>query len=324
MIALDVMGGDHAPKQMLQGALMAARKGVAITLFGPENLIRTQLSVLDASWERYELHIVDAQDSIAMDDRPVSVVREKRHSSLVMAVSSVKEQRCKAVVSAGNSGALMAAALLLLGKQPGIDRAAIAGFLPASGGRRVLTLDLGANTECRPEHLYQFAHCANDYLIEHHGVLKPRVALLSNGHEAGKGSQVVKQAHQMLKESTLNFIGNCEPYALLDHSTDIIVCDGFAGNVLLKTLETSFRLCQSIAATDYHFSKDVVDKIGQITTDVDYRRVGGALLLGVKGTVVVCHGDSDAIAIDNALCSAWSTISGEVLGNKEEKVSRLR
>ncbi|MFA6526884.1 MAG: phosphate acyltransferase PlsX [Candidatus Babeliales bacterium] len=310
MIALDVMGGDHAPAQVLQGALMAARKGVSIALFGPEQLVRQGLTALDISWENYGLLVVNAPDCVAMDDEPVSAVVKKKHSSLVMAVASLKEQRCGAVVSAGNSGALMVAALLLLGKQEGIDRAAIAGFLPSCNGQRVLALDLGANTECRPEHLYQFAQCASGYLTERHGVVSPRVALLSNGHEAGKGSQLVKQTHELLKGSKLNFIGNCEPYALLDHSTDIIVCDGFAGNVLLKTLETSFRLFQGMVRTSNHFSRDVVDTIGQIIADVDYRRVGGALLLGVKGNVIVCHGDSDAIAIENALCSASKIVSG--------------
>lgn len=320
MIALDVMGGDHSPEQVLQGALMAARKGVPVMLFGPEQIIKKQLSSIDISWQQYGLSIIDACDSIAMDDEPVNAVLRKKHSSLVMAVASVKEQRCQAVVSAGNSGALVVASLLLLGKRDGVDRAAIAGFLPSYNGQRVLTLDLGANTECRAEHLHQFAHLASRYLTDHYGVVTPRVALLSNGHEAGKGSQVIKQAHQALKTSSLNFIGNCEPYALLDHATDIIVCDGFAGNVLLKTLETTFKLCQSLARTPYHFSKEVIAGIKHITDDVDYKRVGGAVLLGVKGNVVVCHGDSDASAIDNALCYAWKIIAMGCPYEEEEEV----
>lgn len=301
MIALDVMGGDHAPEEVIRGALLAARSGVKIALFGPEQLVKHFLHRFDEGWGRYALTIVDAPDHITMNDEPVRAVTKKQQSSLFKAVASVKSKQCRAVVSAGNSGALMVAALLLLGKHQGMQRPAIASFLPAVDGHRILALDLGANTECRAEHLYEFAHCARSYLINGGMVKDPRIALLANGHEDGKGSQVTKQAYELLKKSELNFVGNCEPYTLLQDAVDIIVCDGFAGNVLLKTLETSFKLCAALACKQ---GQEIADTIGQIEAALDYRSVGGALLLGVQGHVMVCHGGSDAQAINNALCAA--------------------
>lgn len=310
MIALDVMGGDHAPEQVLRGAVKASASGVPVVLFGPKNIIHHLLQSIDPCWERIEcLRIIDAPQCISMDEEPVSAVRRKRQSSLVAAVQSVANGQCSGVVSAGNSGALMAAALLGLGRQAGVDRAAIAGFLPARGGQRILALDLGANTECRPEHLCQFAQLGSDYVRKNKGIASPRVALLSNGHEEGKGSLVVKQAHQLLKASALNFVGNCEPYVFVqDDGVDVVVCDGFSGNILLKTLEASLELCGDTVGR-IAGGQDAQEKVRRVVGDLDYRRIGGAPLLGVNGTVIVCHGGSDACAIEHALRYAWDTSS---------------
>lgn len=329
MIALDVMGGDHAPQAIVHGALLAAQQSISITLFGPHDLITSLLEKLDAHWQRYPLHIVHADQVIGMDDDPVSAVKTMPDSSLVQAVTSVKKGTCQAVISAGSSGALMVASTLILGRQEGVGRAAIAGFLPTKKGK-VLALDLGANTEVRPEHLYQFAHLGAAYITAVSGIKRPRVALLANGHEEGKGSALVKQAHALLKESALNFIGNAEPQHVLDHEMDVIVCDGFAGNVLLKTCEAATDMFSAWLAqgiTDYSktlptHNTEQMQKVADflqtsIDARLDYKQVGGALLLGVNGTVIVCHGSSDAQTIQRAITFTWSMLTPSINIQKE-------
>ncbi len=289
MIALDVMGGDYAPDVVLEAAVEAARGGVSILLFGPSQRIQESLSRLHADWAALPLKIVDAPDTVGMDEEPVFAVRKKPQSSLVMAVSAVARGQASAVVSAGNSGALMAAAAFIIGRIDGIERPAIAGFFPSHSGR-VLVLDLGANTECRPQHLLQFAQLGDAYAREL-GISNPRIGLLANGHEETKGSLLVKEAHQLIKQDgAFNFIGNIEPYDIIDHKADVVVCDGFSGNILLKTqeavIEAAAAWTGNAAALEEHMT---------------HRTVGGALLLGVKGRVIVCHGASDAKMLKNAL-----------------------
>lgn len=298
MIAVDVMGGDHAPKVVLEGAYSAARSSVPVMLYGPESLILNWLKEKDPEWERLAIGVTHAPDVIAMDDDPVGSVRSKVQSSLVTAVRSVASAQCSAVLSAGNSGALMAAATFVVGRGEGVERPAIAGFLPARSGT-VLALDLGANTECRASHLYQFAHMGASYLADTMGISNPRVGLLANGHEEGKGSALVKETHPLLKASSLNFIGNIEPYDIVAHKVDVVVCDGFAGNVLLKTMEATCEMIGDIVSPD---DRSKIQKLS-------YSTAGGALLLGVKRPVIVCHGKSDATTIHNAIRLAW-TVSG--------------
>jgi len=314
MIALDVMGGDHAPHAVLDGSLRAAKKSIPIMLFGPATFVRDELTKLDPSWQQYPLTICDAPVIVAMDDEPVFAVRKKPTSSLVKAVESVKSGQCMSALSAGNSGALMAAATFLLGREEGVERPAIAGLMPTLQGN-VLMLDLGANTDCRPQHLVQFAHLGVAYALQTLKINNPRVGLLSNGHEEGKGSQLVKDAFALLKqESTINFIGNVEPYDLLESKVDVVVCDGFAGNVLLKTMETTFELCMQLLRNDLKAQSDnpAVATWGKqfmqkVAGKLNHKRFGGALLLGVKGNVIVCHGSSDAQTIEQAIQFAWET-----------------
>lgn len=293
MIAIDVMGGDNAPEVVLEGALAAARRSIPVSLFGPKDMIAQWLTAHDAAWEQYSIVITDAADIVAMDEDPVSAIRKKGDSSLVKAVASVAAGQSRAVLSAGNSGALMAASTLIIGRKEGVGRPAIAGFLPTIKGS-VLALDLGANTECRPQHLYEFAHMGSDYLRQVSALAGPRVGLLSNGHEEGKGSLLVKQTHELLKGSDLNFIGNVEPYDVFHNKTDIVVCDGFSGNILLKTMEAVCDMAGSWVNPD---SRSLI-------TQQAHKQLGGALLLGVNGQVVVCHGNSDAQVIENAILFA--------------------
>lgn len=306
MIAIDVMGGDHAPEVILQGALAAAKKSIPVTLYGPQAMIYQWLGDHEPDWSSFAISVVDAPDSIAMDEDPVFAVRKKPSSSLVKAVASVAGNQNWAVLSAGNSGALMAAAALVIGRSVGVERPAIAGFLPTAKGH-VLALDLGANTECKPTHLQTFAHLGSDYVRRTQGISEPRVGLLSNGHEEGKGSLLVKETYALLKLDTLNFIGNVEPYDVFAHKADVVVCDGFSGNVLLKTVESVTKMlaglvdpaqAQKISA---HFAR------GQLN---------GALLLGVNQPVIVCHGSASANAIENAIFYAWNISNRKGVGER--------
>jgi len=314
MIALDVMGGDYAPGAILEGSLRAAKKSIPVMLFGPATLVRAELDKLDPAWESYCLSVSDAPDIVAMDDEPVLAVRKKPDSSLVKAVASVKAGQCVTVVSAGNSGALMAAATFLLGRQEGIERPAIAGLMPSLNGN-ILMLDLGANTDCRPQYLLQFARLGTEYARNTLNINNPRVGLLSNGHEAGKGSQLVKDAFELLtQDKSINFIGNVEPYDLLENRSDIIISDGFAGNVFLKTVETTFELCMKLLKQDIGEQQDnpaiqiwAKNFFTKISAKLHHKRFGGAFLLGVKGNVIVCHGSSDAKTIEHALVFAWES-----------------
>jgi len=319
MIALDVMGGDHAPLAILDGSLRAAKRSIPVMLFGPAAFVRDELNKLDPAWETYPITISDAPSIVAMDDEPVSAVRKKPDSSLVQAVASVKAGQCRVALSAGNSGALMAAATFLLGRQEGIERPAIAGLMPSLHGN-ILVLDLGANTDCKPQYLVQFARLGRDYAHKTLKIVTPRVGLLSNGHEAGKGSQLVKDAFELLsQENSINFIGNVEPYDILENRADVIVCDGFSGNVFLKTMEATFELCMKLVQQDIYDQNNkhsenhenlAVQAWGKsfftkIAAKLHHKRFGGAFLLGVKGDIIVCHGSSDAKTIEQALVFAW-------------------
>ena len=305
MIAVDAMGGDYAPEALVHGSLQAAKKGVSITLFGPQKQLEKLLHDADPTWQQHALRIHDAPDYIEMDEDPVAAIKRKPRSSLVQAIKSVKAGLCHGVLSAGNSGALLTGSIFILGRKNRV-RPAIIGYLPA---RRepVLALDMGANADCRPQHLYDFAHMGHEYVID---VLKrdaPRIGLLSNGHEDRKGSLLTKEAFALLKKSTLNFVGNVEPVGIFNNEVDLVVCDGFSGNILIKTMEamfdfTSQLLAQDIAQAD---SADVKKWGAQflvtLSNQAGSRTRGGALLLGVNGKVIVCHGDSDAQSIERAI-----------------------
>lgn len=291
MIAVDAMGGDNSPDQIVLGSLLASKEGISVNLFGQEQKIISLLDKYDTSWRDYDISICDSSQIIEMAEEPVAAIRKKNQSSLVRAVGSVKQKICSAVVSAGNTGAFMAAATFILGRQPGILRPPIAGILPTlKKNKKVLCLDIGANVDCKPEYLLQFAHLAKKYAHVVFGLDNPRVALLSNGHEEGKGNSLVKQAHQLLKESDLNFIGNVEPYVVFDDCADILVSDGFSGNIFLKTIEAC---AQHFITDDYEIGKD------------------GALLLGVNGIVVAVHGNADAQAIKKAIILAKQNVANE-------------
>lgn len=317
-IALDAMGGDHAPQEVVAGAAEAARTlGAAVTLFGPEAALRHELNRQGVPTEL--LSIVDAPDVIAFDEAPVQAVRHKRNSSLVRAIVAVKEGEADAVVSAGSTGALLAGGLLLLGRIKGIDRPALATPLPTPDGV-CLVLDVGANTDNSADNLLQFAQMGAVYAEAVFKVKRPRVALLNNGTEEAKGSALTKAAHQLLQASGLHYTGYTEARDVFSGAADVIVTDGFTGNVLLKSVEGTAqmvmqRLQHELTESPLRKAAAAVLRPGlrRLAKQLDYSEYGGAPFLGVQGAVIKCHGSSRARAIFSGIRVACEFVKGQGL-----------
>lgn len=312
IIAIDAVGGDFAPIKIVRGAFLAAsRHKVPVALFGPQNVILTELVACSPKWEQHPITVHDAPEIVEMDEEPVAAVQKKRHSSLVLSVQAVKQQACHGVISAGNSGAFMAAATIFLGKQPGILRPAIAGILPSSKGP-VLMLDLGANTECRPEQMHQFASMGQIYAQDHLQIGNPRIGLLANGHEEKKGSVLTKATFALLKnDPTLNFIGNVEPYHIFQGYADVVVSDGFSGNVLLKTMESTFDFLTHKILSHNEHNNQSQEWGNNLLKELQKTMVisSGAPLLGVNGSVIVCHGNTDEKGMEQAIVSLYTKLT---------------
>lgn len=302
MIAVDAMGGDHAPAEIVAGAVRAAAEGLPVTLVGRDAELRALLP-------RRGPHpvIVDAPDVVGMGDAAVAGVRRSERSSLRVAMGLVREGRAGAVVSCGNTGAVLVAAVLDLGVLPGVDRPAIATVLPRADGGRLFLLDAGANVDCRPEQLVAFAALGVAY-AEASGVPDPRVGLLSNGEEDGKGNTQVKATLPLLRASGLRVVGNVEPTAAMEGGCDVLVTDGFVGNVLLKAAEGAVTTVVQLLRQEIRRSP--VGVVGAFLLRGAFRRFrervawdahGGAVLLGTRGVVVVGHGRANAIAVHQAI-----------------------
>jgi len=322
-VAVDGMGGDFAPHAVIEGVLTAARWGIPIMLFGPEKKLVRYLSEQCEEWESLGIRVVQAPEVIGMAEEPVHAVRKKTDSSLVMAVQSLVKGEAKAAFSCGNSGALMAASLFILGRQEGIDRPAIAGLLPTLKGS-VIALDLGANVDCRPHYLQQFGEMGSDYARKLFSLESPRVAILSNGAERGKGSLLVKQATALLEESNLHFIGNVEPIDIVNHCADVVVCDGFAGNILLKTMEATASMIKQALAHELSNGgltrekgegtrlKELLESgLARLEERFGEAAQSGARLLGVNGIVLVGHGAAHAVSIAASIRKAYNIILAE-------------
>ncbi|TMD88490.1 MAG: phosphate acyltransferase PlsX [Chloroflexi bacterium] len=318
-IALDAMGGDFAPEQVVAGGVEAHRElGVEVVFVGIKEKVDAALAASGAGkWAEIE----DAPEVIAMDEQPAQAVRTKKNSSIVRACTMVEDGRANGFVSAGNSGAVMAAALFGLHRIAGIERPAIGSIIPTAAGKNCFLLDVGANPDAKPEHLLQYAVMGGIYAEKLMGVANPRVAQLSNGEEAGKGNQLVQAAEPLLRgQSGINFIGNVEGKDVFHGKADVIVTDGFSGNVLIKTAE-------GVAEFLFTNMRDAVKgdplatlggllirpKLRAIRRRADWREFGGALLLGVNGVVVIAHGRSDARAIYNAVRVARDAVDRAVV-----------
>lgn len=333
-IALDAMGGDHAPGVVLAGAMQAARDfpDLEIILVGKEDVIKSGLAALGAS-RALPISIVHAGEVVEMDEHTMAV-KEKHDSSMVVAVRLVKEGKADAFVTAGNSGAGMAAALFGLGRIRGIERPAFCTRYPAAPGKTVL-LDMGANTDPKPEHLLQNALMGSLYSEKVLGITNPRVGLVSNGEEADKGSMVVRDAYKLLKASSLNFIGNVEGKDVTRGMADVVVTDGFTGNVMIKLSEGIFTFL--LRTLKQYFTEGTRNRIGLVLAipglilmlpgllvllpsalalkrRIDWREYGAAPVLGVNGVVLIGHGRSDAKAIRNAVRAGIAAVKGDVVG----------
>lgn len=308
-IILDAMGGDYAPKVPCEAAVLAADKlGVDIVLVGREDEILNELAKYE--YNRKRISIVNASEVITNDEEPAKAVRSKKDSSIVVAAKMLKNNEADAMLSCGNTGALLSVGLLIVGRIKGVLRPALATLLPSAKGP-VMLVDAGANTNCKPENLIQFAMMGNIYMRDILGIESPRVGLMSNGSEARKGDALTKQTHPLLSGKGFNFIGNIEGRDVMEGGADVIVCDGFVGNVILKTVEGMGSVMGSMVKS--LFMKNLVTKIGalfvmngvkEFKKKMDYREYGGAPLLGVKRPVIKGHGSSDVKAVISALSQA--------------------
>jgi glycerol-3-phosphate acyltransferase PlsX len=339
-IALDAMGGDHAPAVVVEGALLAAKElGVQIALVGQRDLVERELA--RHSDPSSSIEVVAAAETVAMDESPSTAVR-KKDSSMKVAIELVKRGEAQAVVSAGNSGAMMATGMFVLGKLPGVDRPAILVVVPTSGKGTVI-IDAGANVDCKPQHLLQFGLMGAIYAERVLGIGEPRVGILSNGEEEGKGNDLTRAASQLLSSSALKYIGYVEGRDIFAKAVDVVVCDGFTGNVALKTMEGVASFV--IEVLKEAFQQSVSSRLGyllsrrsllQAYNRLDHTEHGGALLLGLDGVGIIAHGGSDSKAIKNAIRVAHETVSqdvnrriveglvglGEITEDEEDKLPR--
>ncbi len=303
-VALDAMGGDDAPVAVVQGAIDAARKGHSVILVGPEDRVRAELDRQRASWN-LPVQVRDAPESVGMDEHPGRAMRRKRRNSIRVALEMVRDGEASAAVSAGNSGAVMAGAMMVLGCVGEVKRPAILSILPAEKGSPVM-LDAGANVDCRPLHLVQFALMGDVYARRVVGVPRPRVAILANGEEPSKGTALTRAAAAALERSGLRFQGYCEGRDLLAGDVDVVVTDGFTGNVVLKLSEGVFEFVMDMVNQDVVGALDAekdkaVAAVKGLLGKFHYSAFGGAPLLGVDGVCIICHGSSKERAIANAL-----------------------
>jgi glycerol-3-phosphate acyltransferase PlsX len=322
-IAVDAMGGDHAPAQVVLGAAQAAEEyGVDISLVGLPSTVQPLLD----NYPR--LRLVPCTQVIAMDDHPAQAVRTKPDSSISVCARMVKQGRADGWTSAGNSGAIMAAALLIQGRIKGVERPALGSIVPTQNGFAYF-LDVGANVDSKPEYMVQFAIMGSVYAREMLGRKVPRVALLSNGEEEGKGDERVRETAKRLAGTLPGFIGNVEPKDIYAAKADVVVADGFVGNVAIKMAEaTADFLFRSLRD---EIPKTFAGKLGgllirpgvrQIRARIDWREFGGAPLLGIDGVAVVAHGRSDARAIKNAIRVTREAVENHLVGKIRSEVGR--
>jgi len=316
-IAVDAAGGDYAPHEVVKGAIKAAQEyGVEIALVGRRNILR---KLAAKSIEKAPITIVDAKQVIDFNEHPIKAIQNKPNSSIVVGINLVKNDGAQAFISAGNTGAVVAASLLTLGRVNGVSRAAIGCFLDSISSFPALLVDAGANSDCRPEHLLEFARLGSIYSKYLLKIESPRVGLLSNGVEEGKGNRLTQGAYRLLKDAgDINFTGNVEGHDIVRRTSDVIVTDGFTGNIILKAIEgfndnflTSVRqLGHVFSSVSRLRARELLRDIGlrSWTKKMDYTEYGGACLLGVNGSVIIAHGRSQAKAIKNAIGLAKETV----------------
>ena len=330
VIALDAMGSDRAPKPEIEGAIQAARRfGIPVTLVGPEEILRADLSRHSGA-DSLPISVTHASEVITMDDKAMQAVRAKRDSSMRVGLRLLREGRASAFISAGNTGAAMATAKMVLGALPGVDRPALAAIIPTAVETVCTLLDVGANVDCKAHNLEQFAVMGEIYFRNMFGVEKPRVGLLSIGEEESKGNELTREAFGLLKQLPINFIGNVEGRDLYSGDVDVIVADGFVGNVALKTSEGVANLVRHVLKET--LAATITSQVGALLSRsafadfkkrLDHTEYGGAPLLGVKGACFVTHGSSNANAIKNAIRVAAEFVERRINENIETELAHL-
>lgn len=326
-IAVDAMGGDQAPRSIIDGAVAAARHlDVGLLLAGPVDVVRAELA-RHPDAEQLTIRILDAPDVVGMADAPAAALRRKPRASIRVAAESVASGEASALVSAGHTGATVVSAHGAFGMLAGVDRPALAATIPSGDGLGIL-LDVGANVECRASHLLQFGAMGAVYARVALGIERPRIGLLSIGEEENKGTELVREAHRLLKASTLHFIGNVEAREVYKGNADVIVCDGFTGNVALKVSEGLVDTVERLLGEE--LSRTFSGVVGSLLSRrafrrfrrrLDYSEYGGAPLLGVAGVCFVCHGRSSAKAIRNAVLTAHRFTTAGFLHRLEQEIA---
>ncbi|WP_456271576.1 phosphate acyltransferase PlsX [Bacillus sp. AK031] len=325
-IAIDAMGGDNAPKEIVLGAQRAVNEfhDVEIILFGDEAKIKAEVG------EHERIEIVHTTEEILGSDEPVRAVRRKKDASMVLMAQAVADGKADACISAGNTGALMTAGLFIVGRIQGIERPALAPTLPTLDGKGFLMLDLGANVDAKPEHLLQYGIMGSIYAEKVRGIVNPRVGLLNIGTEEKKGNELTKASFSLLSDSGINFIGNVESRDLLDGAADVVVTDGFTGNMVLKTIEgTALSIFSMLKTTLTSSFKNkiaaglVKNDLKDLKNMLDYTEYGGAGLFGLKSPVIKAHGSSNENALFNAVRQAREMVNHSVPATIKEAVSKV-
>jgi glycerol-3-phosphate acyltransferase PlsX len=320
LIAIDAAGGENAPREIVKGAIKAAQDyNVDIALVGNKAVLHVLAS---REIKKLNLKIFEATEVIAPNEHPMRAVKSKPNSSIVIGTNLVRDGVASAFVSAGNTGAVVCASLLSLGKIKGVERPALGSFLDITPSTPTLLIDSGANADCRPSHLLQFANLGSTYVKHLLDIEEPRVRLLSTGEEEGKGNRLTQESYDLLKKSGLNFTGNIEGQDIANRIADVIVTDGFTGNIVLKTIEgigdsfiNTLRQVGHVFSTAYHLrGRDLLQEVGlgSWVKRVDYREYGGACLVGINGNIIVAHGRSQAKAIRNAIGLAKQTVERDI------------
>ncbi|MCC0644607.1 MULTISPECIES: phosphate acyltransferase PlsX [unclassified Clostridioides] len=327
-IVIDGMGGDNAPKSNVEGAVNAIKEyQVDLIITGYKDLLEKEFS--NYEFDRNKLEIVHTTEIIENEDKPVKAIRSKKDSSMVVALNLVKEGKADAIISAGNTGALLAGGLFVVGRIKGIDRPCLCSAIPNVKRGMTLIADCGANADCKSKNLVEFAAMSNIYSRKVLGLENPKVALANVGLEEGKGNDLVKKSYEEIKKLDLNFIGNVEAREVINAYTDIIICDGFTGNILLKSAEgVALSVMSLIKETFMASTKSKIgallikDDLKKLKSFIDYSEYGGAPLLGLNGGVIKAHGSSDAKAIKNAINQGIKFTKGKVVEDINQFISK--
>jgi len=321
-VALDAMGGDRAPEAQVAGAVRAVRAGVPVLLVGDEARLRPLIP------KDVDIPIRHAPDAVSMDDAPTTVVRKKPQASVRLAMAAVKAGDAIAAVSCGNTGAVMAASMVELGRIPGVTRPAVTTVVPRLDGGALVILDLGANVDCKAEQLGQFAVMGHVFARDVQGIVQPRVGLLSNGEEVGKGNAQVQAAVEVIESLPVHFVGQVEPTAAFRGACDVLVCDGFVGNVMLKSVEATVEIVSKLLKEEIRRRPSarlgawlISGAFRRFRARTEYAAIGGAQLLGVDGVVVVGHGRADAEAVASAIHRAHHCASEHLSSHIGEALS---